>query len=57
MGGGGRGGGTLIFSYIRKLGLFLGGSKFLISILFLGSFQITEYFWGYEEFLGGSSQN
>ena len=32
--GPGGGGGTLIFSYIRRLGSFSGGSKFWISIMF-----------------------
>ena len=38
MGGGGGGAGTLIFSYIRRLGPFLGGQIF--------EFQ---YFWGFSE--------
>ena len=40
---GGGGGGTLIFSYIRRLGSFL-GSKFWISI-FLGVFRKMNIFW------------
>ena len=54
----GGGGGTLIFSYIRRLWPFFGGLKFCISI-FLG-FQKNKYFWGYEDFVdifGGSSQH
>ena len=45
---GGWGGGTLIFSCIRRLGLCLGVQNF--------EFQ---YFWGYEDFVDifGSSQN
>ena len=34
-GGGGGRGGTLIFSYIRRLGPFLGGSKFRIFNIYL----------------------
>ena len=52
------GGGTLIFSNIRKPGSFFGGSKFRISIFF--EFSENEYFWGYEDFMDnflGSSQN
>ena len=49
---GGWGGGTLINSYIRKCGLFLGGSKFCISIfLCVFCFWKTEYFGGYEYFV------
>ena len=42
------GGGTLIFSHIRRLGLF-----FLVQnseFQFLGGFQKNEYFFGYEDF-------
>ena len=50
-GGGGR---TLIFSYIRRLRLFFGGSKFRISIFFLGGGgPKNEYFLGYEDFFWG----
>ena len=52
--GGGRGG-TLIFSYIRRLGSFFWGSKFLISI-FLGDFRKINIFGGMKSlwiFLGG----
>ena len=51
-------GGTLIFSYIHRLGSLL-GFKILNFIIF-GGFQKNEYFWGYEDFVdifGGSSQN
>ena len=54
-----RRGGTLIFSYIRKLGSFLGGFKILIFNIF-GGFQINKYFFGYEDFVdifGGLLQN
>ena len=40
---------TLIFSYIRWPGLFL-GFKILIFNIF-GGFQKIEYFWGYEDFV------
>ena len=43
-------GGTLIFSYIRRLGPFLGGSKFIISI-FLGVFRKNNIVLGYENFV------
>ena len=55
---GGGGGGTLIFSYIRRLGPFFGGQIFEFQY-FLG-FQKNEYHFGYEKFLDiflGSSQN
>ena len=55
----GVGGGTLIFSYIRRLGSFFGGFKILIFNIFWG-FQKNKYFLGYEDFVdifGGSSQN
>ena len=53
----GGGGGTLIFSYIRRLGPFFGG-QILEFQYFLG-FQKNEYFFGYENFVDilGSSQN
>ena len=50
--------GTLVFSHIRRLGLF-----FLVQIPnfnMFGGFQKNEYFWGYEDFVDifwGSSQN
>ena len=50
--------GTLIFSYMRRLGLFFWVQNFEFQ-LFLG-FQKNEYFWGYEDFVDsfwGSSQN
>ena len=53
----GGGGGTLIFSNIRRLGSF-----FLFKILnfnIFGGFQKNKYFFGYEDFVdifGGSSQ-
>ena len=43
------GGGTLKFSYIRKLGSFY-GFKILNFIIYLG-FQKNEYFLGYENFV------
>ena len=57
-------GGTLIFLYMRKLGLFFflgggGGFKILNFNNFWG-FQKNEFFWGYEDFVDiflGSSQN
>ena len=52
------GGGTLIFSYIRRLGSFF-GFKIMNFIIFWG-FQKNEYFLGYEYFVDifwGSSQN
>ena len=53
------GGGTLIFSHIRRLGLFLGvqNSQFQY---FFGVFRKMNIFGGYEEFVYiflGSSQN
>ena len=50
--------GTLIFSYIRRLGPFFGGQIFEFQY-FLG-FSENEYFLGYERFMDifwGSSQN
>ena len=52
------GGGTPIFSYIRRLGPFF-GFKILNFDIFL-SFQKNKYFWGDENFVDiflGSSQN
>ena len=51
------GGGTLIFSYMRRLGPF-GGFKILYFNIF-GGFQKNEYFLGYEDFVDifGSPQN
>ena len=46
--GGGGGRGSLIISYIRRLGLFFGVQNFEFQY-FLG-FQKTEFFWGYEDF-------
>ena len=43
------GGGTLVFSYIRRLGSFF-GFKSLNFNIFLG-FQKNEYFWGYVDFV------
>ena len=53
-----RGEGTLIFSHIRRLGLFFGvqNSEFQ----FFGGFEKNVYFFGYEDFVDifwGSSQN
>ena len=52
-------GGTLIFSYIRRLWPFLGFKNFNFNIL--GDFQKkNEYFGGHEDFVDifwGSSQN
>ena len=42
-----RGWGTLKFSYIRRLGSFL-GFKILYFNIF-GGFQKNEYFWGYKD--------
>ena len=52
------GGGTLIFSYIRRLGSFFGVK--ILNFNFLGGFQKNKYFWGYEDFVDiffGSSLN
>ena len=52
-------GGTLIFSHIRRLRLFFGGSKFWI-LIFFGVSRKMNTFWGYEDFVDifwGSSQN
>ena len=52
---GGGGGGTLILSYIRKLGSFLGFEIFEFQYFFFwgggGGVQKNEYFWGYEDFV------
>ena len=51
-------GGSLIFSYIRRLGLFLGFK--ILNFNIFGGFQQNEYFLGYEDFVDiflGSSQN
>ena len=45
----GGGGGTLIFLYIRRLGLFF-GSKNLNFNIFMG-FQKNDCVWGYEYFV------
>ena len=47
--GGGGGGGTLIFLYIRRLGLFFGVK--ILNFNIFGGFQKNEYFFGYEEFV------
>ena len=55
---GGGGGGTLIFSYIRRLGSFF-WFKILNFIIF-GGFQKNEYFFVYGDFVDiflGSSKN
>ena len=52
-------GGTLIFSYIRRLGLFFGVQNFEFQY-FLGFFRKMNIFWGYEivvDIFWGSSQN
>ena len=52
------GGGTLIFSYIRRLGPFLGFK--ILNFDIFGGFQKNKYFLGYENFVDifwGSSQN
>ena len=54
-----RGGGTLKFPCIRRLGPFFLGSKFRISIFF-GVFRKMNIFLGYEDFVDiflGSSKN
>ena len=48
-----KGEGTLIFSYIRRLGSFLGVQNFKFQ--YFGVFQTKEYFWG--DTFWGSSQN
>ena len=45
-----QGRGTLIFSYIRRLGSLFGGFKILNFNIF-GGFQKNEYFLGYEYFV------
>ena len=42
-------GGTLIFSYIRRLGPFFGVQNF--EFQYFRGFQKNEYFWGYEDFV------
>ena len=44
-----RGGGTLIYSYIRRLGLFFLVQNF--EFQYIWGFHKTEYFWGYEDFV------
>ena len=39
-------GGTLILSYIRRLGSFFGFK--ILNFNIFGGFQKNEYFWGYE---------
>ena len=57
------GGGTLIFSYIRRLGSFFWGRSFEFQYFFRGwggVVQKNEYLFGYEDFVDiflGSSQN
>ena len=54
----GGGGGTLIFSYIHRLGPFWGVQN--CESHYLGGFQKNEYFLGYEDFVDiflGSPQN
>ena len=41
-------GGTLIFSYIRRLGPFFGGQNFEFQYFF--GFSEKKYFFGYEDF-------
>ena len=48
------GGVTLLFSCIRRHGLFWGVQNFEFQYFFFGGggrVQITEYFWGYEDFV------
>ena len=45
----GGGGGTLIFSYIRRVGSFFGFK--ILNFNIFGGFQKNEYFWGYEDFV------
>ena len=40
-------GGTLIFSYIHRLGLFFGVQNFEFN--YFWGFQKNEFFWGYED--------
>ena len=44
------GGGTFIYSYIRRLGSLFEGFK-IWNFNILGFFQKNEYFWGYENFV------
>ena len=58
MGGGGGGEGTLILSYIRRLGSIFWVQYF--EFQYFWGFQKNEYFGGHEDFVdffGGSSQN
>ena len=51
-------GGTLIFSYILRLGPFFGFK--ILNFDIFGGFQKNKYFFGYENFVNiflGSSQN
>ena len=50
---GGGGGGTLIFSYIRRLGPFLGAQNLEFQYFFFG-FHKNEYFLGYEKYFWGA---
>ena len=45
----GGGGGTLIFSYIRRPGLYLGFK--ILNFNIFGGFEKSVYFWGYEDFV------
>ena len=45
----GGGGGTLIFSCIRRLGPFLGIQN--LQFQYFWGFQKNKYFWGYEDFV------
>ena len=49
------GGGTLIFSYIGRLGSFFwgGGGGQNFEFQYFGGFQKDEYFLGYEDFVDG----
>ena len=53
-------GGTLIFSYIHRLGpFFFGGGGQILNFNIFVFFQKNECLWGYKDFmdiLGGSSQ-
>ena len=51
----GGGVGTLIFSYMRRVGLFFRIQNF--EFQYFWGFQKTEYFIGYEDIFWGSSQN
>ena len=45
---GGGGGDTLIFSHIRRLGLFFGGFK-ILNFNIIWGFRKMNIFWGYED--------